>query len=121
MKRTPLSRTTPIARSAVPLRRSGPRPRSSPLRPRSAKQEALYVERRPLVAALLAERPSCEIAHDGCTGRATDVHELLSRARGGSILDEANCVTACRRCHDHVTQNPAWAEANGWARSRREP
>ena len=77
---------------------------------------ALYVERRPLVAALLAERPCCEAGIPGlCTGRSTDVHELLSRARGGSILQPDGLLCLCRSCHEHVTDEPSWAEARAGA------
>jgi len=79
---------------------------------------ALYVERRPLVDALLAERPWCEAGIPGlCTGRSTDVHELLSRGRSGSITDVPNLLCLCRRCHEHVTGEPSWAERHGLALS----
>lgn len=71
---------------------------------------AIYVERRKLVARLLEERPTCERC---LCGWSVDVHEVKSRARGGSILDEANCVTVCRTCHDFITTHPPQAEAEG--------
>jgi hypothetical protein len=85
------------------------------VRARSLKMQRRYAARRRLVAALLDERPVCERCH---SARAVDVHEVLSRARGGSILDEANCRTLCRACHDWITLNPAAAEAEGWSRSQ---
>ena len=107
-RRTPMLRTVPLAGGAIPGR--------APLRPRSAARAALYVKRRALVAQLLADRPSCEAKIAGlCTGRTVDVHELLSRARGGSILDETGLLALCRACHDHVTTHPAWAEGHGLA------
>lgn len=107
-RRTPLLATGPIAGGKVAGR--------VPLRPRSAARAALYVKRRRLVADLLAERGSCEAGiPEMCTGRAVDVHELLSRARGGSILDPDGLLVLCRRCHDHVTVHPVWAEAHGLA------
>lgn len=51
----------------------------------------------------------------GITGVGLDAHELLSRARGGSITDVTNIVLLCRRDHQWVTENPAVAEAAGWA------
>lgn len=71
------------------------------------------VVRRALVASLLAERPVCEARLAGCTGRAVDVHERLTRARGGSILDpeQAHMITVCRRCHEWITANPLAAGA----------
>jgi 5-methylcytosine-specific restriction protein A len=76
---------------------------------------ALYVRRRRLCAALLEERPVCERCHQA---RSEDVHELLSRARGGSILDESNLAALCRPCHTWVTTHPTAATAEGWLRSR---
>jgi 5-methylcytosine-specific restriction protein A len=76
---------------------------------------ALYRQRRPLVAAILEERPVCERCH---AARSEDVHELLSRARGGSILDESNLAALCRKCHSWITTHPTEATAEGWLRSR---
>lgn len=109
MKRTPMKRGKPLDRK--PMRRKPVR-----LNQRSAKRADEYARpggRRDLVAAMLAARPRCE-ARVLCRGaRAVDVHERLSRARGGSILDpeQAHMVTACRACHDWITQNPKAAEA----------
>lgn len=84
------------------------------MRFRSKKREAEYRQRRILVARLLTEKPWCERC---LTKRSTEVHEVLSRARGGSILDEDNCRALCRDCHDWITTNPAAATAEGWLRS----
>jgi 5-methylcytosine-specific restriction endonuclease McrA len=46
--------------------------------------------------------------------RSTEVHERLSRGRGGSIIDPNNCVALCAGCHRWITGNPAAAEAAGW-------
>jgi hypothetical protein len=53
----------------------------------------------------------------GCNGWADDAHEILSRARGGSITDPANVIPLGRRCHDYVTTHPREAEAAGLSRS----
>lgn len=89
--------------------------RSSVLRQRSRKMQRTYVERRALVARLLEAEPICQRCHQA---RSVDVHELLSRARGGSITDETNCRTLCRLCHYWITTHPAVAEAEGWAKSQ---
>jgi 5-methylcytosine-specific restriction endonuclease McrA len=86
-----------------------------PLRFRSKKQAAVYILRRRLVASLLEERPTCQRCQQA---RSTEVHELLSRARGGSILDVENCVALCHGCHSWITTHPAAATAEGWLRSR---
>lgn len=81
------------------------------MRPRSRKRAREYITRRKLVAMLLTERPVCE----RCKGaRSTEVHELLSRARGGSILDSTNCAALCHHCHRWITTHPAEATAEGW-------
>lgn len=109
MKRTPLNRKTGLTRSGAPLRRTR-------LKPRSAKTISIYVDRRALVASLLEERPWCEVRwDDGCQGRAVDVDEILSRGRGGSILDPANLQTTCRHCHNRKHAEPNEAVDRGVA------
>ena len=84
------------------------------MRARSRKMTKIYVERRKLVAEMLEENPICK----RCKERAsTEVHEILSRARGGSILDKDNCVALCNRCHFWITTNPAQAKADGWLKN----
>lgn len=100
-----------MKRGQVELKRV-PIVRRTRLRHRSKKMEAIYEERRPLVERLLKERPVCEVAD--CARQSVDVHEVHTRGRGGSILDEANCMTVCRRCHRQITDNPAWAHENGY-------
>lgn len=88
--------------------------RSGTLRARSPKTARLYVQRRRLVADLLAARPSCEIRWDDrCTSRAVDCDEILGRAQGGSILDPANIQTACRACHEAKHAHPTEAVRRG--------
>lgn len=91
-----------------PLRRTGRLPY------RSRKRIALMVARRKLVADLLAERPVCERCQQA---RSDDVHEVVSRARGGSVLAVDNLRCLCRPCHTWVTENPAQALAEGWLRN----
>ena len=120
MKRTAFARKPAEGRHAArskPLARAGQLARTAGLKARSPKMAKAYRTKRvPLVAAMLAEQPWCQIQWDeGCQGRSADIHELLSRGRGGSITAEANCIAGCRHCHDAVTQNPAEAEARGFA------
>jgi len=83
-----------------------------PIRPRSAKMEQLYAtKRRNLVRKLLSERPVCQRC---LSDRSQDIHELKSRARGGSITELDNLVALCRPCHSWVTQNPKEAREQGW-------
>ena len=81
------------------------------MRPRSKKQAKIYVERRKLVAKILAQNPLCLRCK---ISKATEVHEILSRARGGSILDESNCAALCHACHFWITTNPKEAHTQGW-------
>jgi 5-methylcytosine-specific restriction endonuclease McrA len=81
------------------------------MRARSKKMSQKYVERRKLVAEILEQYPSCQRCE---IQRSTEVHEILSRARGGSILDKNNCVALCHSCHHWITTNPLAATAQGW-------
>lgn len=119
MKRgKPLQRKTAL-NGGAPLRRGSPKrggtslSRTARVAPQSAKRQEDAKVRRVLVARLLRDRPQCE-ARWACQGaRAVDVHERLTRARGGSIVDErhGHMIAVCRRCHDHITTHPKDAEA----------
>lgn len=102
------------------------------MRQRSAKKEAEYKLRRPLVARLLEERPWCEACpvfatHDEATvyqrNPGRDVHEIVRRSQGGSILDEDNLMVVCRPCHQRIGNYPQLAfdlglAKHGWERNR---
>lgn len=104
-----------MKRSALPVR-STPMRRFTRLRPVSLRRAAENRERHRVLARLGEERgPLCQ---RGCGRPWMDGHELLSRARGGSITDGDNIALLCRTCHDWVTTHPAEAAAEGWARSR---
>jgi len=81
------------------------------MRHRSKKTARLYVDRRAFVEAFLEAHPICQ---RGGTKRSTEVHEIKSRARGGSILDPANCAALCHDCHAWITTHPKEAYAEGW-------
>lgn len=95
------------------------------MRHRSKKKEAEYRLRRPLVEKLLSERQFCEACpvfaeHDGLTiyqrQRSVDVHEIVRRSQGGSILDESNLMCVCRKCHNRIGNYPALAFELGLAK-----
>ena len=95
------------------------------MRHRSKKKEAEYKLRRPLVARLLEERPFCEACpvfakHDELVvysrNRGQDVHELVRRSQGGSILDEDNLMVVCRPCHQRIGNHPQLAFDLGLAK-----
>lgn len=93
-RRTELTTTTELARV-------------TPLRPMSARRRAENRERREIAHATFGDAPLCAIP--GCGRLADDVHEPLTRARGGSITDPSNMVPLCRDCHDVVQRGPQWA------------
>lgn len=76
----------------------------------SKKRARVLRERRKLTDAMKANgRPSCV----NCGRPADDAHELLSRARGGSLTDPANVVAICRQCHIFATEHPLEAGEMG--------
>lgn len=106
--------------------------RVSDMRHRSPKKEAEYRQRRKFVVQILTETPWCQACgvfaeHDQkityIKNPATDVHELIRRSQGGSILDAANVIAVCRPCHDRIGRFPALAFELGLAKEgwKREP
>lgn len=93
MKRTPLTRRTP-------------------LRPMSRKRRKQLPARRACLAAV-RERSDGRCEFPGCTRAGVDGHEILTRARGGSPLDAGNVVWLCRAHHDFAHDNPAAATRLG--------
>ena len=84
------------------------------MRRRSSAKEAELRARVKLRTELLDERgPWCE---GGCGRVWDDMHEVLSRARGGDPLDKHNILCLCRTCHQAVTAKPAKAEEYGFSR-----
>ena len=82
------------------------------IRKRSQKMTKLYKDQRvPLVKRLLSENPTCQKCF---SARSQDVHEVKSRARGGSITDIKNLRCLCRPCHNWITSHPEEAHAQGW-------
>lgn len=94
------------------------------MRARSKKTQQKYKDRAPLVARLLEERPFCEACQifasfDGerrRTNQSVDIHEVISRGRGGTILEEDNLLAVCRfPCHSRITTDSREAEWLGLA------
>ncbi len=130
MKQTPMpQRSAPMDRGQGLERGAGP-VRRVPLRAVSAALAAENRVRRAMVAQLWPERPLCVVYElsqvspglvpDEVTGRcgrwADDVHEPLTRARGGSITDPGNAVPPCRPCHEALGLEPTWGYALGLIR-----
>ena len=107
--RTRLERRTPLRGGGSKLKQG------KPIRRQSAKRQAENRQRRQVVQATFGDRPMCVVP--GCTRWADDVHEPLTRARGGSITDPANMAPLCRPHHDEVTfTEPPWAYEIGLLR-----
>lgn len=106
-------RTTPMSRGAGLSRGTSTLSRKTRIKPQSAKAKAKAVLRSAFVKALLTKRPECQarIVEAACTFFADDVHEKMTRASGGDILDEDNCICVCRRCHDFIHNDRKRAEA----------
>lgn len=82
------------------------------------------------MARILSERPLCEACpkfaeHDNLSiysrRSSCDVHELIRRSQGGSILDETNVLAVCRPCHTRIGNYPQLAfdlglAKHGWER-----
>ena len=118
MKRSQLARPT-LAKIAAW------KARSKPLQPRSKKRAKLYREgRAPFVVALLEAAPSCQFkeVHPWgirfCAAPSVDVHEPLTRARGGSIVDPANAIALCRDHHNFIHNHPSWSLEHGYLRRK---
>jgi len=85
---------------------------SKPLPVRSRKTAAFYSANRiPFVVETLEARPICERCHKA---RSSEVHEIKTRARGGSLTDPDNVAALCHDCHRIVTENPDQAHEEGW-------
>lgn len=81
---------------------------------RSKKRAKLYKDERvPIVIALLTERPTCQRC---LSNPSQDVHEIKSRARGGSITDINNLMALCRPCHNWITTHPKEAVEQGFSK-----
>lgn len=103
-------------RTNKPLRSTKPLKRTTPVKPVSSKRAKEQRQRSKMLAEVFGTSPACA----RCGAPADDAHELLSRARGGSIVDPQNIAPLCRSCHRWVTVNPRQAETEGWALSRKD-
>ena len=104
MTRTPLTVVRDIGSGTArtPIKKVSAR-RARENRARAAMADRLWPDRREGTVMC-----SC-----GCGYPADDLHEPLSRARGGGITDEENAVPMRRACHDKVTFTPE--SELGWA------
>lgn len=97
------------------------------LAPRSPKMSTFYREERlPLNEAVMARDGYQCIVLSPWHERLADynpltVHEIATRGREGGIRAPGvntmeNCVSACLRCNQAISENPEWALEHGWLR-----
>ena len=102
MKRSPITRTAGLKRSGG-------------ISPVSQKRTAENRERKKTRVEVLERCGNlCEARLSICTRTVDDLHEIKTRARGGSITDPDNCLGLCRSCHTFITDNPQFALDNGF-------
>ena len=79
---------------------------------------------------MLEEHPMCQACpvfaeHDKLATyvrrASVDVHEIIRRSQGGSILDKNNLMCVCRPCHNRIGNNPQLSfdlglAKHGWER-----
>lgn len=89
------------------FKRSGNPERSSSLPKQSKKRQQQNRERRAMKNAMFPDgTPPCIVPW--CGQWADDLHEPLTRARGGSITEPDNAVPTCRGHNQELTEEPAW-------------
>lgn len=94
------------------------------MRAQSKKARTNGVTRQRLKWSLIAMRGTgCEACHLTPEGADParpfdDMHEKLTRARGGDVLDPDNILLVCRTCHDWITGHELEARALGLVRGR---
>lgn len=97
------------------MKRHVPLRHHTPIRRVSAKQRR-KLRRRGRCREQVARRAddACEIRIPGvCKYVGGHVHEPLTRARGGSIVDPSNAKLACAACHAWVHEHPKAATVRG--------
>lgn len=106
-RRTRLATTKRLTQK-TPLRSVSNIARVTPLKAISTKRRRANRVRRDVAYATFGDAPDCAVP--GCPRPANDIHEPLTRARGGSITDPANMAPLCRPHHTEITDTePAWA------------
>lgn len=95
------------------------------VRAQSTKARKNGVTRKRLQWELLVERGAgCQACHLTPVGNRrdprpwSDMHEILTRARGGDPTDGANILCLCRECHKWVTEHETDARELGLVRAR---
>ena len=109
MKRTPLTRRTPLARGTTSLKRS-------PIARVGKKQRsdrAELAKARGVVETRSGGRCEFELARVRCEAAAVHLHHVHRRSQGGSN-EPGNLRFLCAHHHGLVHANPAWSFEHGW-------
>jgi hypothetical protein len=135
----PLKRTSSL-KPGEPLKRTewkskpcssvAPRSKQLAMRSKTSKRGREQAQRAEFVAKMIAEANGlCQawyqirmvdfVAARNCLRLASEVHEPLTRGRGGSILDPENSVPICRNCHMWIDDNKQAATSVGLLRHGR--
>jgi 5-methylcytosine-specific restriction endonuclease McrA len=93
------------------MKRGGPLRRLTPLRSKTSDPSELR-NAKEIVKQRSGGRCEARIP-SVCIGRASEVHHIKSRARGGGH-DPANLLDLCTPCHRFVTENPRSATQMGF-------
>jgi hypothetical protein len=77
----------------------------------------IAAERKEIRLSLVAARGNgCQ--YPACRRPFTDLHEVLTRGRGGDPTDPENILLLCREHHKWVTEHEEEARAMGLVRAR---
>lgn len=107
MKRSPLKRKTPMARSS--FEKHLKRTPVSPISQRRRDEKAIYLRER---VVYLIENPWCVIKSPVCTKRATVINHKRGRD-GPRYLNKAEWEASCFLCNDYCEKEKEWAWKHG--------
>lgn len=77
-----------------------------------AEQEKIYAKNK---KAYITAHPTCEVKE--CGQPANDIHHQAGRV-GDLLTDENYFMSVCRKHHNVIEKNPAWAKQEGYSVSR---
>lgn len=87
-----------------------PLKRKTRLRPVSTRRRKALKVYSSLRAEFLGSHKACIVCMDR---KSTDVHHMNGR-HNARLNDTQHWLPVCRRCHDLIHSNPAWARENGY-------
>lgn len=87
----------------------------TPIKKVTAKRAAQNTEYLKLRKQYLEAYPCCEV--EECHELAVDIHHMGTRANE-ELLNTDLFMSVCRKHHEQITQDSAWAKANGYSVSR---